>query len=432
MMGELPNGWSLAPLGEVASDEANSFVDGPFGSDLKVSDYTEAGVRILQLQNLGDGDFVNKNKIYTSEAKARLIARCITRPGDIIIAKMAEPLARAVVVPPVEGKFLIVADLMKLRVSANNDPIFVKNAINAPVFRREAERLSTGTTRTRISLSVLKKIGFPTPPFQEQRKIAKILSTVDNLIEKTQTLIDKYQSIKQGMMHDLFTRGVDENGHLRPSYEEAPHLYMESELGWIPREWEVCSISALGEVVTGNTPSIADENNYGGRYMFVTPADITSDSHFVESTLRGLSEKGGSVSRIVPKESISTVCIGSTIGKMSILCSECATNQQINTLVPENMSKSKLYYYLMEQYLIRQLRVEAGLQAVPIVNKSTFSKMKIPVPGKQKELDCINQRIDWNDRYLEKERHHLAKLKKIKAGLMQDLLTGRVRVKVDA
>ena len=77
------------------------------------------------------------------------------------------------------------------------------------------------------------------PPLPEQRKIAKILTTVDNLIEKTEALIAKYQSVKQGLMQDLFTRGLDQHGHLRPPYAEAPELYNKSELGWIPREWEV-------------------------------------------------------------------------------------------------------------------------------------------------------------------------------------------------
>ena len=86
------------------------------------------------------------------------------------------------------------------------------------------------------------------PKFEQQQKIAKILTTVDNLIEKTQALIGKYTAIKQGMMADLFTRGIDLSGtpdtnpnygQLRPSYEQAPELYKQTELGWVPKEWEV-------------------------------------------------------------------------------------------------------------------------------------------------------------------------------------------------
>ena len=81
------------------------------------------------------------------------------------------------------------------------------------------------------------------PRLPEQRKIARILSTVDDLIERTEALIAKYRAIKQGLMHDLLTRGVDASGRLRPPREEAPGLYRESAVGWVPREWETKSSS---------------------------------------------------------------------------------------------------------------------------------------------------------------------------------------------
>ncbi len=111
---DYPDDWNIVPLSTFALEGNTNFVDGPFGSDLKVSDYAESGVRVLQLQNLGDGVFIDQNKIYTTEAKAAQIVRCLTKPGDLIIAKMAEPLARAALVPDLEDKYLIVADLINL------------------------------------------------------------------------------------------------------------------------------------------------------------------------------------------------------------------------------------------------------------------------------------------------------------------------------
>ena len=95
---------------------------------------------------------------------------------------------------------------------------------------------------------VMANIGLISPPLPQQKKIAVILNTVDKLIEQTQALIDKHTAIKQGMMADLFTRGIDLSGtpetnnnygQLRPSVEQAPELYKETELGWVPKEWEV-------------------------------------------------------------------------------------------------------------------------------------------------------------------------------------------------
>jgi type I restriction enzyme, S subunit len=99
------------------------------------------------------------------------------------------------------------------------------------------------------------------PPRPEQRKIARILTTLDNLIEKTESLIAKYQAIKQGMMHDVFTRGVDAHGHLRPHHSEAPGLYQQSVLGWIPDTWNVRPLGEVAEVgggvtLVGNCPAV--------------------------------------------------------------------------------------------------------------------------------------------------------------------------------
>ena len=84
----------------------------------------------------------------------------------------------------------------------------------------------------------------------EQRKIAHILSTVDAVIEKTEAAIAKYESIKKGMMADLFTRGIDPaTGKLRPRYEDAPELYQETELGWVPKDWNIVDWSRTCENV---------------------------------------------------------------------------------------------------------------------------------------------------------------------------------------
>ncbi len=103
------------------------------------------------------------------------------------------------------------------------------------------KKVGGGTTFAEISKGDLEKVKLPHPKEKsEQQQIAKILSTADAVIEKTQAAIAKYKAIKQGMLQDLFTRGIDiTTNKLRPRFEEAPHLYKESKLGMIPREWEV-------------------------------------------------------------------------------------------------------------------------------------------------------------------------------------------------
>jgi type I restriction enzyme S subunit len=86
----------------------------------------------------------------------------------------------------------------------------------------------------------------PLPPLPEQRKIAQILETVDNAIEKTEKIIEKYKRIKQGLMQDLLTKGIDEKGNIR---SEKTHKFKDSPLGRIPEEWEVVRLGEVGEIM---------------------------------------------------------------------------------------------------------------------------------------------------------------------------------------
>lgn len=223
-------------------------------------------------------------------------------------------------------------------------------------------------------ISEFSKIKITIPPFEQQTKIANILSTCDAVIEKTQAAIAKYKLIKQGMLYDLFTRGIDiQTGKLSPRYQDAPELYKESKLGWIPKEWEVESISSIGEIITGSTPPTARSEFYGNNFLFVSPADI-QDNVYINETGKKLTQSGFDVCRKLPKNTICVVCIGSTIGKMALLDKEGCTNQQINSVICFDSNLSTYFFYAMLFYNEQQFRREIGLQAVPIVNKSHFSE----------------------------------------------------------
>ena len=104
----------------------------------------------------------------------------------------------------------------------------------------DLSKLNEATGVPSISSKALYKIKFKWFELPIQSKIANILSTCDAVIEKTQAAIAKYKAIKQGMLHDLFTRGIDPtNGTLRPTYQAAPELYKETKLGMVPKDWEV-------------------------------------------------------------------------------------------------------------------------------------------------------------------------------------------------
>jgi type I restriction enzyme, S subunit len=276
-----------------------------------------------------------------------------------------------------------------------------------------------------LSAGNINRVKIKRPSFPEQQKIATILSTLDSTIEATQKLIDKEKMVKKGLMADLLTHGIDEQGRIR---SPQTHMYVDSPLGMIPEGWEVLRLSDIGQVITGNTPSTEHEEYYGGIIPFIGPVDFRGQK-YIDEAEKNVSELGLLQSRKIPINTIMTVCIGSTIGKIAIVVKDSCTNQQINSLVCTNQFNSEYIFYAMSQYLKKQLDIEAGLQAVPIVNKSSFSKLLLPCPMQTIEQQKIAAILSAQDRKIETEETNLAKLQNLKKGLMGDLLSGKVRVK---
>ena len=181
--------------------------------------------------------------------------------------------------------------------------------------------------------------------------------------------------------------------------------------------WEMKSIGQLGEVVTGSTPSTALPEYYGGDRLFVSPADI-SDGRFVEKTKTTLSALGFRQTRLVRANSILFSCIG-TIGKIAQNRQECATNQQINSVVPHtNISDGFAYYALCMG--VGKIADLAGKQTIPIVNKSLFSSVELAfpkLPEQQKIADCLS----LLDELIAAQARKVDALKTHKKGLMQQL-----------
>ncbi|MCP4474637.1 MAG: hypothetical protein GY821_08765 [Gammaproteobacteria bacterium] len=198
--------WRIAVIGSVVSKDIKwSFTGGPFGSNLKSSDYTEKGIRIIQLQNIGDGKFLDDYEIFTSEEKANELLSSNIYPGEIILSKMGDPVARACFIPEDQDRCLMCSDGIRLVVDKSKfDAFFVYSLINSTTFRRLAESSSTGSTRKRIGIDVLRKLALAIPQLTEQQKIAACLSSIDELITTQTKKLDSLKQHKKGLMQKLF------------------------------------------------------------------------------------------------------------------------------------------------------------------------------------------------------------------------------------
>ncbi|PMG65684.1 restriction endonuclease subunit S [Vibrio lentus] len=157
--------------------------------------------------------------------------------------------------------------------------------------------------------------------------------------------------------------------------------------------WPLVSLSSIAEVVTGNTPSKADESFFGGDIPFVSPSEL--DLGYVSSSKQTLTTKGASVSRLIPADSVMVCCIGS-LGKVGISSIPVVTNQQINSLVVNHEVAYPLYVYYFCKTLKNTLNDMAPKTTVAIVNKTKFSALKIPLPPleTQKQIAAVLEKAD--------------------------------------
>lgn len=228
--------WNIKELLETTDKKIKwSFTGGPFGSNLKTSDYTTNGIRIIQLQNIGDGEFIDNYKIYTSIEKANELLSCNIYSGDIILSKMGNPVGRACIIPPNLERCVMASDGIRLAVDEKKySKYFIYSLINSKEVREAIDKKATGSTRKRIGLDQLKKISLTIPKsLDEQQKIASCLSSLDTLITAHTQKLEVLKDHKKGLMQNLFPQEDETVPKYRFPEFENDEDWVKSKLGGI-------------------------------------------------------------------------------------------------------------------------------------------------------------------------------------------------------
>ena len=318
----------------------------------------------------------------------------------------------------VPKKEIIEGDFLHYQVKANKDSILY---------------LAQGSGQPNLSKDLIDnfKINFP-ESLSEQRKIAQILSTTDSVIEKTQAAIAKYKAIKQGMLHDLFTCGIDvTTGKLRPKQQDAPELYKESELGTIPKDWKINSLDEVTDYVDyrGKTPPKSEVGIYlvtarnikEGYIDYEISKEYIREDAFESAMSRGKVKLGDVL--ITTEAPLGNIA---QIDKDDIALAQRVIKYRGNESILNN---DFLANYLMSYSFQRLLFSEATGSTVLGIKGSRLHKLKIVVPEIDEQI-LIAKKIKINTNILETEQNYLRKLQQIKSGLMNDLLSGKKEVKL--
>jgi type I restriction enzyme, S subunit len=166
---ELPSSWAVAALDELVTEKA-AITDGPFGSNLKSEHYTETGPRVVRLQNIGQGRFLNDEAHIAPEHYERLMKHEVNA-GDVLVASLGDVLPRSCRAPESLGPAIVKADCIRVRPHIDVDNRYVMHALNSPATRAQLAEHVRGVGRPRVNLSTLRELTLPIAPLAEQRRI---------------------------------------------------------------------------------------------------------------------------------------------------------------------------------------------------------------------------------------------------------------------
>lgn len=297
----------------------------------------------------------------------------------------------------------------------------------------------SGSAQPFIKPSEIKSCWVSLPPVREQSAIARILDTLDTQIEKTQALIAKLEQVKEGLLHDLLTRGVDENGELRPSAEEAPQLYKESALGLIPREWSLRrleDVAPLDRSVlrTGPFGSSLKGEHWRETGRPVITIGSLGNNRFIQEELLFIDERTATALADFALRSGDIVFSRVADVGRSVVVTEAeeqwimSSNFMRISINGQTIRPRFLQLLLACSAAIRsQLLATVNSAGRDVVNSGILMKLRFITPPPI-EQDRIIEKVETAENRIAHESSTLRKLSAEKSGLMDDLLTGHVRV----
>jgi len=397
----VPKGWRRVRLGEIAK------VVSGFGFPTKYQGRDSGDYPFIKVEDLNRASkYIISADNYIDKATVDLLKAKIFPPRTIIFPKIGMALYH--------NKYRI----LKVFGTFDNNIAGIILTKGSSEFLYyyflwtvDLKRIAGETAVPSVKKSSLELIPIIFPPLPEQRKIAEILETVDNAIEKTDRIIEKYKRIKQGLMQDLLTRGIVESDELGVmSYElrdEKKHRFKDSLLGRIPEEWEVVELGCVGDIIYGEGLRQELYEPDGDTLVFGTGGIIGRAKLFLDR---------GPALVIPRKGSITSVFYIQEDQKFWII-------DTAFYLKPQNGYCKFIYFTLCNMDL--ELLNEAT--GVPSLSRENIKSIQIPLPPLP-EQHRIASLLSQIDEAIEKEQKYKEKLERIKKGLMEDLLMGKVRV----
>ncbi|MGI2172399.1 restriction endonuclease subunit S [Shewanella sp. MF05960] len=368
VLDSLPETWVAVRGGDYAINEKDDIVDGPFGSNLKSSEYVDSGTPIARLQNVKRFNFIDKNIKFVTDEKALFLKRHSFKAGDILITKLGDPLGLACIVPKSFTRGIIVADLVRVRHDSQiSSAKFLTYLLNSELVIKQIAGHVKGTTRPRINLSVVRGLQLPLPPLAEQKVIADKLDELLAKVESTKARLDAIPAILKSFRQSVLAaavsgklteewRGDNPTKDVRDLLKQLkplpkPARYKTRSTSFIQgvyatavgkpshqlvKSWKWVPIVEVAKMESGHTPSRSKSEYWEGNICWIGIKDARKNhAQTIVETDQHTNELGlaNSAARILPKD---TICISRTasVGYVTRMGKPMATSQDFVNWVP--------------------------------------------------------------------------------------------------
>lgn len=426
----------MSPPPDWGEYDLNELADITFSNVDKKKRSRDRKVWLCNYLDVYRNDYLDNSLAYMeSTASDAEILKFSLRVGDVIITKDSESpddIGIPAIVKEARSNLVCGYHLARIRPHEGVCSSFVAKQLKTDRIRRYFSREAQGTTRYGLSTGSISRAPIWMPKGEdEQIQIAEFLDTLNETISKTEQIITKLQLMKQGLLHDLLTKGLDENGELRDP-ENHPEQFKDSPIGRVPEAWDIVKTSDIFNVSSGATPSRRQaERFFGGNIPWVKTLDLNED--WIDRTDEKITRLAVAETscKIVPKSTLLIAMYGGweQIGRTGMAGMPCATNQAICTLEPkEDQIDPEFFMFAFQHLRTNWKKIAASTRKDPNITKTDVETFALPFPNDHGEQRHIARKIRSSIYRIQSEQSFFKKLLKMKNGLMDDLLTGRVRV----
>ncbi|MBK9751891.1 MAG: restriction endonuclease subunit S [Nannocystis sp.] len=364
-------------------------------------------------------------------ASDSISTNCIFAAGDTLFGKL-RPNLRKVVIAPFDG--YCSTDILVLRATAASEPRFVARLMQSEDVASQAIRTAIGTKMPRTSWHALRKMPVHAPPLVEQSLIAEVADRLDEAIRRTEQLGEKLKLAKQGLLHDLLTRGIDDNGELRDPIRH-PEQFTTIRLGRIPSKWRVAPLARLAAVLTGVTLGRHLSGSGTVELPYLRVANV-QDGHIDTSDIRSVRvwQKDVPSLALAPDDVLMTE--GGDFDKLGRgavwdgRIEPCLHQNHIFRVRCEKRLIAPAFLNIVsgsaygKRYFALSSKQTTNLASI---NSTQLKAFPVPYPTLEEQARIVSTLKSVEDR-LTSETSLGHKLRFLKQALMDDLLTGRVRV----